>query len=258
MRVRYTDFLSVITLAFCLGLIAGPASAADTHPEGRLYHASENPLADVEKALTRAKERNRLLLVVAGGNWCHDSRALASRLKQSPLADVVKNNYELQFVSVGYFEQGRDVMQRFGVAHYYATPTVLIIDPASGELLNAEDRHQWGNAYNIDMSTSVEYFEKWLERDSTAEPVVQSEELRQLNSKIDEFEQQLANRLVAGDAGKQSEEFDASWDELREFRSSIPKAIDQLRSDARQRVAAGEENVQLTFPEFAPLSWEAR
>ena len=64
--------------------------------------------------------------------------------------------------------------------------------------------------------------------------------------------------LKATDAGNQPEEFDASWDELREFRSSIPKAIDQLRSDARQRVAAGEENVQLTFPEFAPLSWEAR
>lgn len=269
MRVRHKGFLFVITLALCSGLVAGPALAADTNPEGRVYHASVNPLADVEQALDRAKESNRLLLVVAGGNWCHDSRALAARLKQSPLAEIVQKNYELQFVSVGYFEQGRDVMQRFGVPHYYATPTVLIIDPANEELINAQDRHQWGNAYNIDMPTSVEYFEKWLEHDLTAESVAPSDQVRQLNLEIDKFEQQLADRLVAGYAivgpllkedvaGDKPEGFEARWNELRDFRSAIPKAIDKLRNDARQRVAAGEENVQLTFPEFAPLSWEAR
>lgn len=268
MRIRYTDFRCVITLALCWG-VAGPASAADTNPEGSRYTQSENPLAAVEQALERAEEGNRLLLVVAGANWCHDSRALASRLGSAPLANLIEDNYELVFVSVGYYEQGRDVMQRFGVAHYYATPTVLIVDPASGQLINEEDRHQWGNAYNIDMSASVQYFGKWLEPDSTAEPVPDSAELRQLNLEIDEFEQQLADRLVVGysvvgpmleaaDADNEPEEFDASWDELRKFRGAIPPAIHELRVDARQHVAAGEKDIELTYPEFAPLSWESR
>jgi len=269
MRIRYTDFRCVITLALCLVFVAGLASAADTNPEGRRYMQSANPLAAVQQAFDRAEEGNRLLLVVAGANWCHDSRALASRLGRSPLADLIQDHYELVFVSVGYYEQGRDVMQRFGVAHYYATPTVLIIDPASGQLINEEDRHQWSNAYNIDMSASVRYFEKWLEHDLTAEPVEESAELRQLNLEIDEFEQQLADRLVAGyavvgpmleatDADNKPEEFDGSWDELRKFRGSIPAAIQELKVDARQRVAAGEQDVELTYPEFAPLSWESR
>jgi len=256
----------VITLALFLGLAAGPTSAADTNSEGRRYLESANPLADVEQALDRAKDRNRQLLVVAGANWCHDSRALASRLDRSPLADLVQDNYELVFVSVGFYEQGRDVMQRFGVPHYYATPTVLIIDPSSEEVINEEDRHQWGNAYNIDMSASVDYFEKWLDKAPPAEAVAEPAELRELNEEIDEFERQLADRLVAGyavvgpllatDADSRPEEFSAKWDELRKFRSAIPAAIQELRTEARQRVVAGEDNIQLTFPGFAPLSWE--
>jgi len=255
-----------MTLALFLGLAAGPASAADADSDGRRYPDSANPLADVEQALDRAKERDRPLLVVAGANWCHDSRALASRLGQSPLADLVEDNYELVFVSVGFYEQGRDVMQRFSVPHYYATPTVLIIDPSSGQVINDEDRHQWGNANNIDMSASVEYFEKWLDDGEPAESIEESAELRQLESEIDEFEQQLADRLVAGyavvgpllatEVDSRPDDYRDRWDELRKFRSAIPKAIQELRAEARERVAAGEKNIQLTFPSFAPQSWE--
>jgi hypothetical protein len=47
-------------------------------------------------------------------------------------------------------------VQQFGVAHFYATPTVLIIDPSSGALVDDEDRHIWADAYSIDMaSTSI-------------------------------------------------------------------------------------------------------
>lgn len=267
MPIRYANFLCTLSLGLCLVLAAGHALAAGTDPDGRRYVESATPLVDVELALDRARERDRPLLVVAGANWCHDSRALASRLGQSPLADLVQENYELVFVSVGFYEQGRDVMQRFGVPHYYATPTVLIIDPSSGQVINEADRHQWGNAYNIGMSASVDYFQKWSNEDRPAEPVVESAELRRLDQEIDAFERQLADRVVAGyavvgpllaaaEAGNRPEEFSASWDELSKFRNAIPTAVQELRTGARRRVAAGEENVQLVFPHFAPLSWE--
>tara|TARA_R110002049_G_scaffold65710_2_gene172264 strand:- start:14188 stop:14997 length:810 start_codon:yes stop_codon:yes gene_type:complete len=269
MQIRYSNLPSFFALLLWLGFVASPVTADDTNREGRLYPASVNPVADVEQALGRAEDNDRLLLVVAGANWCHDSRALASRLYESPLSDLVQDKYELVFVNVGFYEQGRDVMQRFGVPHYYATPTVLIVDPASEQVINDEDRHQWGNAYNIDMPASVEYFEKWLNHDAAAEPGVESAQLRSLNLKIDEFEQQLADRLVAGyavvgplleatEAGNRSEEFKASWNELRKFRSAIPTAVHELRVEARQRVAAGEENIELAFPDHALLSWELR
>ena len=121
----YSRLLFIVTLIVCLG--------AETDPDGRLYESSDDQLADVQQALSRADDSDRLALVVLGANWCHDSRALASRLYRSPLADVIQENYELVFVDVGFYEISREVVQQLGVAQFYATPTVLIIDPSNGQ-----------------------------------------------------------------------------------------------------------------------------
>ncbi|MGB5492190.1 MAG: hypothetical protein WBM76_15295 [Woeseiaceae bacterium] len=264
----YSRLLSIATLVTCTGLIGGCVSTAETDADGRLFRASADPLADVQQALGRADDGDRLALVVLGANWCHDSRALASRLQRKPLAEVIQQHYELIFVDVGFLDKGRPVVQQFGVAHFYATPTVLIIDPLSGALVNDGDRHIWGDAYNIDMPSSVQYFEEWATNESVADPVPESTQLRQLYPEIDQFEQQLAERVAAGYAvvgpmleaykdGNKPEKFDASWDELRDFRVAIPGDIRELRDEAQRRVSEGEEDIQLVFPEYPLLSWES-
>jgi hypothetical protein len=174
------------------------------------------------------------------------------------------------FSSATYGHVGRILLPRycFGVAHLYTAPTVLIIDPSSGQLVNDEDRDQWSNAYKIDMAASVEYFEKWALNDSVADPAADSTQLRQLYAEIDRFEQQLAQRVAAGYAvvgpmleaykrGNAPEKFDASWNELRDFRMAIPDDIRKLRDEAQRRVSAGQEDIQLQFPEYPLLSWES-
>jgi thiol-disulfide isomerase/thioredoxin len=264
----YSRLLSILTLTICLGVVVGSARAADTDPDGHLYQPSDDPLADVQRAISTAGVTERRALVVLGANWCHDSRALAARLHRSPLAEVIQQHYELVFVDVGYYEKGRAVAQQFGVAHYYATPTVLIIDPGSGQLVDDEDRHMWGNAYRISMSESVEYFEKWAANRLAPDPAAESTELRQVYAEIDQFEEQLAERVAAGyavvgpmlaayKAGNAPEDFDASWDELSDFRNAIPGDIRTLRDEAQRRVSEGENDIQLLFPEYPLLSWES-
>jgi thiol-disulfide isomerase/thioredoxin len=259
--------LRTVALVTCLGVFAGYVIAAETDPDGALFQPSENPLADVQRAIASAGLTQRRALVVLGANWCHDSRALAARLHQSPLADVIQEHYELVLVDVGFYEQGRDVVQAFGVPQFYATPTVLIIEPGTGQVVDNEDRYMWGNAYRISMSESVEYFEKWATEKASA--AVESAQLEQLYAEIDQFEKKQAERVTAGyalvgpmlaayKAGNAPENFEASWDELSKFRNAIPGAIRELRDEARRRVSEGEEGIQLQFPEFAPLSWESR
>ena len=255
----------VAALSLALVVAASPASAAETDPDGALYAPSDNALADVKQALATAGSEDHRALVVLGANWCHDSRALAARLNEPPLAEVIEENYELVFVDVGYYEHGRDVTLEFDVPNFYATPTVLIIDPSTGRLLNDEDRHMWANAYSIDMSSSLEYFEKW----AVAEPVAiaASPDLELLYAEIDRFEAGLADRVAAGyavvgpmleayKADNAPDDFDERWDELASFRSAVPGAVTRLREEAEQRVAAGEGNIQLDYPTFPPLSWE--
>jgi hypothetical protein len=264
----YFRLRGIVTLVISLGVFIGNVSAAETDPDGLLFQPSDDPLADVQAAISRADDSGRLALVVLGANWCHDSRALASRLHRSPLAEVIQENYELVFVDVGFYEKGRAVTQQFGAAHYYATPTVLIVDPSNGHLLNDEDRHIWGNAFRIDMSSSVRYFEKYAMNDPAADPVMDSTELKKLYAEIDQFEQQMAERVAAGyavvgpmlaayKAGNAPEEFDASWDELSDFRNAIPGDIRELRDEAQRRVSEGDEDIQLPFPEYPLLSWES-
>jgi hypothetical protein len=63
--------------------------------------------------------------------------------------------------------------------------------------------------------------------------------------------------LEAYKAGDEPEEFDATWDELSVFRNAIPKDVKALRDTAQRHVADGETDIQLQFPEYAPLSWES-
>lgn len=267
MPSSYSHPLRKLALIISLGLAVGAAGAAETDPDGKLFQPSDAPLADVREALVRAADSDRLALIVLGANWCHDSRALAARLHQSPLADVIERHYELVMVDVGFLETGRAVAQEFGVANYYATPTVFIVDPSSGKLVDDTERHRWGDAYRISMDDSVAYFEKWAARDAAAGSVAASPELQRLTAQIDAFEQQLADRVAAGyavvgpmlaayKAGNEPAAFESSWNELRDFRMAIPGDIRELRDEARQRVAAGEKDIQLTFPEYPPLSWE--
>ena len=261
-RLLYT-----LALLVGLGLVFSYAGAAETDSDGALFEPSDDPLADVQAALVRAGDRDRLALVVLGANWCHDSRALAARLQQSPLADVIEQHYELVLVDVGFLETGRAVARQFGAAHYYATPTLFIVDPASGKLVDDVERHMWGNAYRISMPESVEYFEKWAANGATADPVKASARLEPLYAEIDAFEQQQAERVAAGyavvgpmlaayKAGDEPEAFEASWNELRDLRMAIPGDMRKLREEAQRRVAAGEQDIRLRFPDYPPLSWE--
>ncbi len=264
----HSRLLCLALLALGSSLAISHVRAAETDPDGRLFEPSADALADVQQALGRAGDSDRRALVVLGGNWCHDSRALAARLNRSPLAEVIQENYELVFVDVGFLDKGRDVTQQFDVPHFYATPTVLIVNPASGQMINDEDRHIWANAYRVDMASSVEYFEKWANSDSAADPAADSARLRELYAEIDRFEQQLADRVAAGyavvgpmleayKADNAPEDFEARWDELAGFRMAIPGDVQELRDEAQRRVAAGEEDIQLAFPEYPLLSWES-
>lgn len=234
-----------------------------------MYLPSDDAMADVSNALSAARDSNKLVLVVMGANWCHDSRALASRLHQAPLNALIDEHYETVFIDVGYLDTGKDVINSIGPPVYYATPTVLILDPVSGQMVNADNRHQWGDAYNISMEESLEYFQLMAAANLTDlrgdEEV--PEELMGLLADIDSFERQQADRiydayavigpmLKAYKAGEKPEHFEAYWNEVRDYRMQVPRDLGALRAEALLRVSSGESDITLEYPEYPAFSWE--
>jgi hypothetical protein len=236
---------------------------------GELYLPSEDAMADVSKAIDTARDNNKLVLVVMGANWCHDSRALASRLYEGPLETLITENYETVFVDVGYLEKGKDVITSLGSPVYYATPTVLIVDPASGEVINARNRHQWANAASISMQASIDYFQQMANTDMDASAGLKapSARLQELLLEIEAFEQLQADRLYAAYAvlgpmlrayenGDKEAFSESHWNEVRDFRYQVPKDVDSLRMEASERVKAEDTEITLHYPQYPPFSWE--
>ena len=239
--------------------------------KGKLYLPSDDAVADLATSINSARDNNRLLLVVMGANWCHDSRALASRLFKEPLSTTIDENYEVLFVDVGYLEKGKELITSLGIPVYYATPTVLIVDPVSGKVVNMQNRHQWANAATIGMEESVDYFQLFANTDLDAlrnesEP---NTELQVLLEEIKAFEQIQADRLYQayviltpmlyaykqGDKDAFSED---TWNEVRDYRYQVSADIEALRAEAYERVATGETDIQLNYPVYPAFSWDSQ
>ncbi|MEO1136172.1 MAG: thioredoxin family protein [Pseudomonadota bacterium] len=126
----------------------------------RPFDATRNAMMDVDIALQGAKVSGRNVLLVLGGNWCHDSRGLAAKFNEPELAAVIADGYELVWVDVGYRDRNLDVPQRFGIMELYGTPTILILSP-EGELLNSDSVHDWRTADSKPYDETLVYFQRY-------------------------------------------------------------------------------------------------
>ncbi|WP_369026108.1 thioredoxin family protein [Qipengyuania sp. RANM35] len=145
----------MIRFAFALALAAPLAACATVPPmaaelpDAAPYAEGRDAMADVDAALARAKEHGTRVLLVMGGNWCHDSRALAGWLETPRLAALVAERYEPVYVHVAYPNGGERtniaVARRFGIDELPGTPNVFVITP-EGRLVNPETVTGWRNA----------------------------------------------------------------------------------------------------------------
>ena len=218
-------------------------------------------MLDVQQALERAKFKDKLLLVVMGAQWCHDSTGLAEKFTDPRVAKVLADSYETVFIDVGYFKDLRDISRRFDQAHYFATPTVMIVAADSERLLNAKDMHIWGSADSLPLDKYVDYFTVYA-----SNPVPQYVPLPPVQaSVIASFEQQNAQRLtdayqvlVPGmqaeeRTGKAAKTFLKQWREVRQYRTALQQDIQSLREQA---VESPEQ--ELVLPAYPAFSWEEK
>ena len=93
--------MSVATLAL---------AAADPYPP------PANAAADLQRARERASRSAKLLMVVFGGNWCPDCRALHDRLHESPLREYVEEHFEIVNVNIGEMNANLEIVKELGVS----------------------------------------------------------------------------------------------------------------------------------------------
>lgn len=263
-------FLLGLVWALTAALIPATA-AADERTSGKVYLPLADTQAAIDQTLARASEKGKRALIIMGAEWCHDSRALAGNLQRADIAAQVNEKFEILYVNVGFLEKNFDVNRRFGLPTIFGTPTVLAVDPSSQALLNRDSVHIWSSAANFSAEETAARLNSLPLTHPV--PVDNNKNLNALLEQIATFEQQQAQRILAGFAvvgpmlakfehskGESSKraqkQFEDYWGQLRKLRSQLPKDLLALRQDARDRVAAGEQNIALELPRYAALEWE--
>ncbi|MEW9798485.1 thioredoxin family protein [Alteromonas sp. CYL-A6] len=247
--------LIFITLVSITGCTATHTTAAPAEPAS--YEPSATVQQDIDALLDTAKANNHHAMIVLGANWCHDSTGLAEKFASPAMQTVLNAHYETLFVDVAYLEDRRDVTTRFGYPTYFATPTVLIVDPDTGTLVNYDSIARWGSADSIPLTDYTAYFTAHADKHGEA----LSEAQRQALAPLDAFTEKQITRLHAGyahlgpmlaayEAGEREGPFIDTWKEVKGFRTQLQKDIHQLRT----AMLFGGEDV--TFPDYGPFSWE--
>ncbi|MDQ7049637.1 MAG: hypothetical protein Q9M92_08870 [Enterobacterales bacterium] len=230
-----------------------------------------NPVKDVQLAinetLTKASENNRLGLIILGANWCHDSRGLAANIESTEIKTYIEQNYQLLYVDVGYLDQIKPAITHLSVPVIYATPTVLIVEPSSLEILNRDNMNLWRDAAKVSKQQVLDYFTGYVDVQKTVDPLIDRQKLSSLNKKIQKFERRLARRLYQGFAmispllsdrvaGKEVKGFEQSWKAFSAFRYQVSSDVEQLRKQAIAIASSKSETKSLVFPEYEQQSWE--
>tara|TARA_R110000868_G_scaffold331140_2_gene592122 strand:+ start:4436 stop:5287 length:852 start_codon:yes stop_codon:yes gene_type:complete len=203
----------------------------------------------VDAALDEARAADKRLLLVFGANWCHDSRGLVEHFKDPELAATLSANYVTRYVDVGWRDQNQDIIRRFGVAALYATPMVLIIDPATSTVLNRDEREAWGSAASTPVEQARAYFARWAGDVPQTGGLVETSLIYQaMMIEIDLFEEAEGTRLANSyiDVGRwrtlpeaeRPEDFVTLSEEVDQWRRNLPRQVSGLRSEARSMVAA--------------------
>lgn len=237
------------------------AAEGDNEP----FHPSADAMADVDRTLEAARANDKLALIVLGANWCHDSLGLTDHFSTPDMQRVLSEKYELLLVDVGYLEHGTDIVQRFGHPIIYGTPTVLVIDPETGQQVNEKSMHQWRAAASISLADTIRHFEG-LKVSPSAPHSPASPELQTALAEIDAFENAQAARiavayehlspLIALERKDRPTNFYELWEQVRVMRYKITEDLATLRAIARRQSALDAAEISLDFPSYPKFDWE--
>ncbi|HEV2677987.1 MAG TPA: thioredoxin family protein [Aliidongia sp.] len=129
----------------------------------RPYDEAADAHQSLAAALAAAKASGKKVLVDFGANWCPDCRALGGIMSVDKVQAYVAAHYEVAVIDVGRFNKNLDIAAAYGVK-IHGIPTVMVIDPASNQVLNRDGLEALGDAGTMPAQAVVDQLVTWTER----------------------------------------------------------------------------------------------
>lgn len=124
------------------------------------YRAGADARTEIAAGAQRARASGKRLLIDFGGNWCSSCRQLAAVVALPEVRPWMARHFELVTVDIGRFDRNTDIAARFGIK-LWAAPTILVVDPRNGRLLNGNDAVGMGTATTQTPQQMANWFGKW-------------------------------------------------------------------------------------------------
>lgn len=284
---RYKTFhknVSTIFSAICLfgllltshfSLANKAATESEKHSEAvkpeYVFKPADNPSAEVNNALLKAKAENKFALIVLGAQWCHDSVGLAENFSTEQMHTILSDRFITQFVDVAYLEDRRNITNLLAYPNYFATPTVLIVDPTNNTIMNIDSITTWQSAASVDAAEYLEHFSRWNKQEANTLVTVSKK-----HSALSAFETEQSARLQNGynklgplleasekarshtntgdqETEEESQLLNTLWREVKIFRTQVQADIHEFRTSD---ISNAELNAKLAKAAIEQQSWE--
>lgn len=118
--------------------------------------------AKIDRARAQARSEHKLLLIEMGGNWCVDCLILAGAMDLPNIRQFVEAHYVTVTVDCGpRMNQNLQVPARFGVQRLDGVPSLFIVAPGSGKLLDAGHTNALADARNMSPQGLADWLARW-------------------------------------------------------------------------------------------------
>jgi thioredoxin-related protein len=145
--------LPLLLLSF---LIGQHLLAADS-----LYHPKANAKEDIARAILRAKEQKKHVLIQAGGNWCGWCIEFNRFVHADPKIDSILNSsfvvYHLNYSKENY---NYDIFKQYGFPSRFGFPVFLILNE-DGQLIHTQNSSYLESGKSYDLQKVKEFFLGW-------------------------------------------------------------------------------------------------
>jgi protein disulfide-isomerase len=111
-------------LSLCLLLALPLGAGASALP----YDEQADAHAELQRALVRARQLDKKVLVVFGANWCPECRLLDQEIARDRTA-VKRDDFVMVKVDVGQFDRNTDLARAYGNVTRKGIPAAVILTP---------------------------------------------------------------------------------------------------------------------------------
>jgi len=156
MKTLYLFFIAVVILTS--GAIA---QSSTTSGENKLYDPSDDAKAEIAKAVKKAANENKHVLLQIGGNWCGWCLAFDNKVKSNDTLRVaMEKNFVVYHVNYSQENKNEDVLASLGYPQRFGFPVFVVLD-GKGNRLHTQNSAYLEEGKGHSTKKVLEFLNQW-------------------------------------------------------------------------------------------------